>query len=97
MLNYEAKDFIVPSPLLRFYLQHGAEVVTIHWGLAFDPAPALADFINSQTEARIAADIAEKPQKSKLAKDTTNSFYGRNRVIKLILYSPYLFFVYHMI
>ena len=77
MGSFQADNFICPSTLLKFYLRHGA-TVTIDWAIHYVPSRALEEFIDYQTAARIRADINEEPQKSKLAKDICNSFYGRN-------------------
>ena len=73
---WSSKNFICPSPLLKFYLKEGA-IVKYHWVIAYERGKPFKQFIDSRTAARIAADIEQKPGKAKLHKDINNSCYGR--------------------
>ena len=73
---WSSKNFLCPSPLLIFYLNEGAEV-NYHWIIAYARGKPFKQFIDGQTAARIQSDIENKPGKSKLHKDISNSSYGR--------------------
>ena len=68
MLNFSAKDYICPTTMIQFYLEEGANI-EIDWAIAYTQGSPLRDFINGQTESRIAADREGKKMKSKLHKD----------------------------
>ena len=76
MNNWSSKNFICPTPLLKFYLKEGA-LVKYHWCIAYERGRPFKNFIDGRTAARIAADLANKPDLSKLNKDINNSCYGR--------------------
>ena len=73
---WRSENFICPTPLLKFYLDAGA-VVRYHWVIAYERGCPLKEFIDGRTRARIAADLANKPDVSALMKCINNSCYGR--------------------
>ena len=76
MLDFSSESTILPTPLLRFYLQNHAKV-EIKWAIHYVAAKPLEDFILHQTDLRIKADSLKQPHKSKMAKQLMNSCYGR--------------------
>ena len=68
MLTFSAKEYICPTTMIQFYLEEGANI-EIDWAIAYTEGLPLRDFINGQTESRIAADREGKKMKSKLHKD----------------------------
>ena len=76
MNSWSSKNFICPTPLLIFYLKEGCRV-KYHWCISYERGKPFQNFINSQTRARIDADLENKPAKAKLHKDINNSTYGR--------------------
>ena len=68
MLTFSVKEYICPTTMIAFYLEEGA-TIKIDWAIAYQKGMPLRDFINGQTESRIAADREGKKMKSKLHKD----------------------------
>ena len=76
MNSWSSKNFICPTPLLIFYLKEGCHV-NYHWCISYERGKPFKNFIDNRTQARIEADLENKPAKAKLNKDINNSTYGR--------------------
>ena len=76
MCNWKAENFIVPTEMLKWYLNEGAKI-TLNWAISYVKGTPLKDFIDLMTEKRIKADRDGKPSLSLLYKTISNSCYGR--------------------
>ena len=81
MLCWEAKETILPSTLVQFYIQMGAVVDEFQWAIQYCKAKPLAGFIRTCTENRIRADESNKPHLAQLNKLLLNSTYGRTTMV----------------
>jgi len=75
-LTYNADDFIVTTPLLKFYLEMGMVVTNVYWVLQYVPTQPFEHFVKELVEVRINS-VNVNAALGDRAKFTLNSSVGR--------------------
>ena len=76
-MKYNAKNIILTTPLLKFYLSLGLEVANVHWAMQFlSGQRPFRRFIDEMVKIRISAVGHNKPLGDR-AKFTMNSCIGK--------------------
>ena len=76
-LKFNAKEIVLTTPLLQFYLSLGMEVTFVHWAMQFLPEQKpFRKFIDEMVKIRINAVGNNKPLGDR-AKFTMNSCIGK--------------------
>ena len=76
---FHAKEHLLMTPLLRFYLQKGLKVTKIHRVIQYQPFKALAPFVDHVSSMRIEAELAGNRTTANSAKLFGNAGYGKVR------------------
>ena len=75
-LTYNAKNFIVATPLLKFYMGIGMRVNKVHWAMEYVPTKPFQKFVKEMVDIRIRS-VGNNPSLGDRAKFTLNSCVGR--------------------
>ena len=75
-LTYNADNFIVTTPLLKFYLSIGMKVTNVHWALQYVPTKPFEQFVNELVNIRVNSFNINNALGDR-AKFTLNSSVGR--------------------
>ena len=72
-----AKDILLHTRLLKFYLENGFRVTKIHKFIEYQPAKCFRDFHDKLYRLRVEATIAKNEVKASATKLTGNAVYGK--------------------
>ena len=76
---FNAKNHLLLTSLVKFYLEIGLKVTKIHRVIQYRPYRSLSPFVKHVTAMRLAAEKAKKKTKANTAKTFGNAGYGKVR------------------
>ena len=78
-----AKEVLVHTKLLSFYIKHGFIIVKLHRFFEFEGAPALKNVYSNVYEARVSATDTGDDTKATAVKLVSNSMYGQMLMVNI--------------